>query len=177
MGFTIGFDGREIFNLSKSENATFGFCRVEYDRSRQEEAIQLIINEMDDMIEKFIPNQKSDNRSKIHQMAIAYDHIISSRSARSKHQSFRGEKEWRLISYVSEDDKEFEDVRFRVSSMTLVPYIVLSIGSVPERLPIKSIGIGPGFSGIEQIKAVKALCEKTKYRPDIYFADTPYRRP
>ena len=44
-----------------------------------------------------------------------------------------------------------------------------------DRLPIKEIGIGPGFAGKDQLPAVRALCKQYGYDPEVYLASAPYR--
>lgn len=169
LGFTIGFDGPAIHSLAQHDDAEFAFTKVSYDTKKEGEVYKRTFLEIHAILKQSIKNAPQDKSALIEQAIESFNLVFVNRALTSKHQSFKSENEWRLISYLMGDNEA--DVR--VSGRNLIPYYKMKLG---DTLPIKEIGIGPGFAGSEIVDAVKILARKTGYDPTIYFADTPYRR-
>lgn len=172
-GFTIGFDGPRLHSLSIPSDAEFGFAKVDYDGREQNLALSRSINELSSQIEKDV-KKGADIELLIELASNAFDDICLNRGALSKHSSFKAEQEWRMISY---QDKSSAGIKIRVSGKKLIPYLEIDVCGTEKSLPIKSIGIGPAFVGSEIVDSVKTLAKISGHNPDIYFANTPYRRP
>lgn len=173
-GFTIGISGEAINSLSESTDRNFFFSKVEYDHDKQTSLIERALDDMKRQVAKQADLPDADTFALYEEAGRYMDGVISGRSTVSKHKSFSSEREWRLVAYRP---KAADQALVRVSGQRLVPYIEIDLtagGSVA--LPVVSIGIGPGFTGSEDIHAVKALCRQLEIDPKIYFADTPYRR-
>lgn len=175
-GFTIGFRASSIYDLSAPDDAEFGFCKVEYDHVRQSEALRKCLNDMKAKLLSEIRDSPGAANSLIQEASGLFNRMINERAASNKHQSFRGENEWRAIALVHEPTARPGLVKVRSSGNRLIRYLELDLAKKEEKLPIEKIGIGPGFIGNQEVFAVRALCEQTGYKPKIYYADTPYRR-
>lgn len=175
-GFTIGFCGPTLYALALPEEAHFGLIKVEYDHDRQKEIFQRILSEIETELTRTLEARRSRKGECISYAAEIFDGAVETRAVLNKHRSFRSEREWRLIGVVAIDDPDREQ-RVRSRGNRLVRYVELPMNSPgPGKLPIKRIGIGPGFVGTEDVHAVRALCREAGYSPEIYFAETPYRR-
>lgn len=170
MGFSIGLAGQDICERSREE---FNFSKVVYDVDMERRSLEVSLKEMEVNLVKQI-ELDNDNRDKdiINQAALMFVNIASNRAPYNKHPSFFGENEWRIVTYREKND---DDIKVRVSGSRLVPYLEVDASNT-RRLPLVSIGVGPGFAGSEVVDAVKSLAAMYGYSPEIYFANTPYRR-
>jgi len=171
-GYTVGLNGPLIFKTAEPDDAQFGFAKVEYLHERQSGVISKIFDDI--LIELMKKTSNGIDENLIEDAARWYDYAIENCSALNKHKSFVREGEWRVISVISEDEKDH--IKVRSSGDRLVPYLDLYLAGEAEKLPVMSIGIGPGFAESDERHAVEALCRQHGYAPEIYFADTPYRR-
>lgn len=168
-GFTIGLDGATI--ASKAD--TFSFAKVRYNIENERRSLELAIKEMELELKTHLTEDREENDLIAAYAGSQLAWINENRSAFNKHPSFAGENEWRIVTYLNKGDPE---IKVRVSGGRLVPYVATD-ELLGTKLPIKSIGVGPGFIGSEVVEAVSALATSLGYNPDIYSADTPYRRP
>jgi hypothetical protein len=172
-GFTVGFDGKVISKIAEAENAPFGFAKVEYSHDRQSLVISRIFQEFIEEIRKLDLGKDDHDFS---EYARWYDYGIENCATLNKHQSFVREGEWRIVAVLDDDNRSH--IKVRVSGDRLVPYLDLDLDDGDDgKLPIVSVGIGPGFVDSDEEHAVKSLCRQHGYEPHVYFADTPYRRP
>jgi len=173
-GFTVGFDARRIYELSKPTEAPFGFCKVDYSPNTQYAAFSEALKEFEDALSEDLDGD-GDVEEATDDAALQFDWLVENRAPKNKHKSFRSENEWRLMAVIREKDRK--QIKVRASGLNLVKYIPIALASDPsQKLPILRIGIGPGFSSGEIRSAVSALCASHGYEPEIYAADTPYRR-
>jgi hypothetical protein len=172
MGFTVGFSGPALFQESLSSDE-FGFLAMEYDHAKQRRTLLNALSDIAREVRKQIKESTAELDYIIDAAAVEFDFLANECAACNKHKSFSSEKEWRIVDYIYEENKDIE-VKTRVSGHRLINYI--EIGSDLSKLPIVEIGIGPGFAGLDQHAAVEALCRETRRAPQIYSADTPYRR-
>lgn len=172
-GFTIGFDGNHINDLARDDDAPFAFAKVDYDISNQQIALKRAVEELSHQLEKDIAKGFDEDEA-TGVAAQVFDDICLNRGAVSKHSSFISEKEWRLVAYT---EKTSNIIEIRPSGNKLIPYIEADICADGSCLPIKSVGIGPAFVGSEIVGAVETLLRSSGHKAEIYFADTPYRRP
>lgn len=179
-GFTMGLDTKELLKHKKKKEVDGGFdlFRVEYDRSRQ---IKVLKDALQEIIERAEENVSSGTElSEATENAVwCFQFISFTRSVMNKHASFRDENEWRVALIAqrpADTDKEWDsDIKVRVRGSELIPYLVVKPG-LKGKLPLRSIGVGPGFSRGNQTNAVRSLCGALGYAPTIYNADTPYTR-
>lgn len=173
-GFTIGFCGTTI-NESAGPDRSYSFPQVEYDTNRQENALSKSLKAFEDELLASIGRGEGGDDAYA-QVVSFFNWALENRAAINKHKSFSSEKEWRIVAFVRPENAE-TTIEIRTSGMRLVRYVELEPRFPGTKLlPIKSIGIGPGFTGAEQFDAVSTLCSKAGYKVEIYNADTPYRR-
>lgn len=179
-GFTLGLETRELVKHSdkKAEDGGFDVFKVEYDRSKQ---VKVLSSALADILERAEENVSSGSNIDhvIDDAAWSFQFISLTRSVSNKHSSFADENEWRICLF---DDKQADDdlsekknINVRVRGSDLIPYLVTKPG-LKGKFPLKSIGVGPGFSRANQTDAVRSLCRNLGYAPEIYNADTPYIR-
>ncbi|HEX9964144.1 MAG TPA: DUF2971 domain-containing protein [Allosphingosinicella sp.] len=175
-GFTIGFVGRQIYDLAQQRPADFSFSQVEYDPDRQLSSIEAALQDMEAALAAAVRETPAEEARLCEEASYYMDYLIKARAAVAKHRSFSAEKEWRILFGVAEGD-EGAEIKTRVSGRRLVPYVEIDLAAkCGGKLPIRTIGIGPGFSGSDDFEAVRLLCRSAGYDIDIYYADTPYRR-
>ena len=174
-GFTVGFSGPDIHNHATEDQPYYHFGKIEYDHDRQLYIIGSILDELEKQLVKELARSDHPGLEEVaKEAAKTYVWTLDNRSAFSKHRSFSGEGEWRMVIYK---DAKSTGTLVRTSSLGLVPYLSVEPAGAKTKLPITRIGIGPGFADSQVSIAVEALCLQTGYEPKYYFADTPYRRP
>lgn len=173
-GFTLGFDAAVLHENGRPDDSEYSFVKVDYEETRQQAALERMLR---DFIAKLsgMRLDPAKDREIVNLVADQADWAVENKALLNKHQSFISEQEWRIVAHCSPKE---EGIRVRVSGLRLVPYYALKPqAGAGDRLPITSIGIGPGFDNPEVVAdAVKTLARVNGYDPVIYFADTPYRR-
>lgn len=173
-GFTIGFCANSLNAMIGLDRAN-AFFKVEYALSKQTAVIAKMLREIDTALRAEVNKSPGDLDELCDLAAQRFDWLIEVRASANKHKSFIGEKEWRILRYVREDSKK-KEIKIRSSGLKLINYVELKPRlDGTDLLPIKRIGIGPGFAGSQAVHAVKALCRSMNYDPDVYYADSPYR--
>lgn len=171
-GFTLGLSGEALCEASCNDENGFNFASVEYELATQSRVLQRALQDIEKQIAVQLNKPDADLDEILDDAARAFVWLRRNRGALNKHHSFRGEMEWRLVSYLTHD----EPTKVRSSGPRLVRYVEFDVSVARDsRLPLVEIGIGPGFSGAEKA-AVESLCRNHDYTPEIYFADTPYRQ-
>lgn len=170
-GFTVGFDAAKFLESRKIWDDGFDLRRVEYDENIQGRAVSKAVDAFVELIRS--DKYNINDATPAHEF---FEMAVMAQSCSNKHSSFSGEREWRTVGIGgNETDSNF---RVRARGCELVPYVTVSIkaedGRTP-RLPIKSIGIGPGFADQSQRLAIEQLCRKLGYEVEVYVAASPYR--
>ena len=178
-GFTIGFLASAIDECIQSADDTYTtFAKIEYERIAQVKMLLAALKEVEAALRKRVRNSVAERQGLVDEAGRYFDWIAGAFGALNKHHSFRFEKEWRLIVYYDLDSPPKQlPPNVRVSGTKLVPYAEVNLCGIDGKLPIKRIGVGPGFAEGAEADAVRMLCKIHGYEPEIYFADTPYRRP
>lgn len=179
-GFTLGFSTKSLFR----QKTVIGGCdlfKVEYDRQAQERVLLRAVNDIIEALELQAPTWPGGPDDLTEKAVAAFDLITFARSVSNKHSSFSVENEWRLSTFIDlTDETDLDEVKVRVRGPEFVKYTEVPLaepaGPLKGKLPLVSIGIGPGFSRSNQRQAVQSLCRNHGYSPDIYNADTPYSR-
>ncbi|MES3044662.1 DUF2971 domain-containing protein [Sphingomonas faeni] len=173
-GFTLGFDGIALHGRSEAADGDINFNKVEYRIDKQAEIIDGTVAQL---WEQFLKERSGFNDNEHDDLAaeaarsVAW--VLDNQSIFSKHHSFNGEDEWRLVIYGK---PKAESIRVRATGSSLTPYLEVEPMGPSTKLPIKEVGIGPGFESRYMVDAVDSLCRHTGYAPTIYSAETPYRR-
>lgn len=176
----MGFSTKSLLKYKKKNASDGGFdiFRVEYSRKNQIKVLTDSLYDIFERSEELIALGHKEDET-VSSAARCFQLIGLARSVSNKHSSFQSENEWRIALFSSHrDDSDLskdEDLRVRVRGSDLIPYLVVNPAE-NGKLPLVSIGVGPGFSRSNQTDAVRALCRSYDYTAEIYNADTPYTR-
>lgn len=173
-GFTIGFNGMELHGRSEAIDSDINFNRVEYRIDRQTETIKGTVAQLWEQFVKECSVIGADDHDELAvEAARTVSWVLDNQSIFSKHHSFEGEDEWRLVMYRK---PRVDSIRVRATGSSLTPYVEVEPMGPNTKLPITEVGIGPGFESRYMVDAVESLCRHAGYSPTIYSAETPYRR-
>lgn len=174
-GFCIGFCGPSIYKSGEPDNAQFGFVKVLYNVNHQQQPITRALADLERAVMRLVRQDAASARNIYDTATILFAWFVNNRAAVNKHKSFRREREWRTVTMLPKSGHA--DLKVRVSGVRLVRYTEVPLDLDQEgRLPIKEIGVGPGFLGNDEAFAsVEALCRQTGYKVRVYSADSPYR--
>ena len=164
-GFTVGFDTNYLRKRTIEPEADFGFNKVTYAQYKLRESLG-------DYVKDFAKLLGTDLDTDY--IIMCLDGVIESTATFFKHNSFRYEREWRILSAVYADSPE--EVRVRSSSGRLIPYIEIPLCQPSETLPVVEIGIGPAVANPNAKTVVQDLCAWCGISPKIYTASTPFVR-
>lgn len=106
---------------------------------------------------------KPGSRGAVHADTVAIPALAS-----VKHQDFAEEREWRLISVV---DAPRSEVRFRASTLGVVPYLALP-------LPLSAVShivVGPGSNDQLRQRGVQRLAQHHRLTIEINLSEAPFR--
>lgn len=145
-GFSVGFDLNIIMSiLKKRKNNDFFLAPCIYDDNYQNELLDELkkgtLKDLIEVMEDQIENE--DNRDyqlfneKYHKFSKMFLFLCSI----IKHPAFQEEKEWRLFKIIKRHDGQ--DLNYRCSSSTLIPYTKFDFSSNLHDNPISEIFIGP----------------------------------
>jgi hypothetical protein len=90
-----------------------------------------------------------------------------------KHESFKEEKEWRI---VSSNLRVTPDIKFRANESSIIPYIEISLCQSEEEIEFKKVFIGPTSINYYSKEAVLQLLKKNRVPQNaIRLSSAPYR--
>ena len=167
-GYTLGFDADWFTTKCLHDDCEFAFAKVSYSGEKFRSSVAKIINDFFELVPPRTPSRQREEAAEFCDLAI------EGLCAVHKHHSFSAEVEWRLISYLSDDD--LKDIQVRPKSSGLVPFTDIDLRNDDGKLPLHSIGIGPSISNAASSQAVLDLCRMYSYECDIYNAETPFQR-
>jgi len=177
-GCTIGFHSKDLKEKAKSQQ--FYFVRCEYDRGRQEEIIDDIITYYYNLFQQERgKGVSSDINSLLSNVSGKFISTLIQFSPILKHESFKEEHEWRLISgnrrndYISNNTSQME---CRVGHSMLTPYFRFNLKEIWTKQQFLKVTIGPGLFPEKSVKAVKNLLILSGYKhPGVEMSTIPYR--
>ena len=80
-----------------------------------------------------------------------------------KSPAWRQEREWRIVRIVQEES--FTDIKYRIGSRFLKPYVCISCN--PDPLPITEIKVGPADDQDRLLRSIEHLTKMTKGYEDV----------
>ena len=90
-----------------------------------------------------------------------------------KHESFKEEKEWRIVSSLL---RIMPDIKFRANESNIIPYIEISLCQNEEEIEFKKIFIGPSSINQYSKEAVLQLLRRNRIHQNaIRLSSAPYR--
>jgi hypothetical protein len=168
-GVSISFSTELVREIAHVNKLKIGKCL--YNHNEQRDLITSLIESL--WITYRNLGRGNQDRADMQRYFTEYRHQILQVLALIKHEAFKEEAEWRLISNVDMDPAL---IHFRQAegAALLTPYIELT-------LPIKdfkfqSITLGPTPHGALSFAALQAFAAKTKLSANIYESEIPFRR-
>ena len=175
-GYSLGFEA------SKLPTKPFELHKVEYDPIRQQEIVDRAVNRLEEAFLDLALRQEYRDVVRIGETAaIVFAATMWTIAARLKHPSFRGEDEWRLVTFnirgehIDESAGIHLPTKFRADGNKIVPYIeVLYAGA---RLPLSSVKVGSRVEKIVAEESIRHLLRERHYDEGIAVeaADVPLR--
>lgn len=163
-GYSIGFDAKAIRAASVGGSAMFGFNRVSYSRTQFSRLVTKISKQ-------FLDN--FDDTSDVDDVAGCLSAAVDGAACYYKHNSFRYEREWRMVSFVYPN---YGEVAVRESNGRITPFLEIPLKTNNYEIPIKEIGIGPSVRNPNAATGIRDLCRIHKVDANIYNAATPFVR-
>lgn len=168
-GFTLGFSTNHLCEKANDQTSPFAIGEVNYLLSTLRKQINGIAS---DFFSEFLKTAQTPEDLDL--FSAWCEAIINSACSLHKHNSFRFEKEWRIVDVLEE--KDFHRIKVRSQNKLLIPYVEVDLRDQLGRLPLTSIGIGPSFTHPYTKNAVEDLCNQFGYSVEVYEAKTPYVR-
>lgn len=172
-GFSIGFHFELLSQIAKNHDSFLVPCVYDFKIQKQmlEELLVLHSKKYDQVI-------KDNDQMNSDELAnnILNNLIISlfALAPMLKHESFKEEKEWRIVS--SNILSVMPDIQFRANESTIIPYIEISLCQSEEEIAFKKIFIGPASINQYSKEAVLQLLRKNRVPKNaIRLSNAPYR--
>jgi hypothetical protein len=161
-GFSIGFDYKRLQKLASEQGFALKQCIYEPEKQ------SVIIEDLVEKLRKVTPPQNA--------RIVSLDQLAAimpfwSIAPTLKHDSFKEEFEWRLISEAFGSKKK-EETFFKQGKSMIIPYEDFSLGS---DLPIEEIIVGPTPNKDLALQSVALFTEKHKKNVKIISSKGPYR--
>lgn len=171
-GFSIGFYFDSLFQVAQKHDSDLLPCVYDFKIQNQilEELLLLHSKKYDEAL-------KDNNQTDSDKLAktISTDFILSlfALAPMLKHESFKEEKEWRIVSSRL---RVMPEIKFRANESNIIPYIEMSLCQSEEEINFKKIFLGPSSSNQFSKKSVMQLLKKNRIPEHaIRLSMTPYR--
>lgn len=171
-GFSIGFHFDFLSQIAKIHDSDLLTCV--YDPKIKKQIVEefLVLHN-----KKYVEAKDGTKQYNSDQLArtITNEFIISlyAIAPMLKHESFKEEKEWRIVSSRLRIQPE---IKFRANESKIIPYIEISLCQGGEEVNFKSIYCGPDSNNQLSKKAVMQLLKKNRLPEHAFkLSKTPYR--
>ncbi len=134
-GFSIGFDSSFLRSVIKNHNFELVPCL--YDESEQNQLLEAVIDKVLKTNITMIEEKKYDHFP----LGGEFGAVMHRYAPIIKNESFKEEKEWRIISRPLACS--FEEFDFRVGKSMLIPYYKTPLIDENEEFRVKKIVVGP----------------------------------
>jgi hypothetical protein len=177
-GYSLGFEA------SKLAVTPFELQKVEYDPRRQREIVERAVNRLEEAFLDLANRQEERDVARIGETAaIVFAATMWNIAAWLKHPSFRGEDEWRLITFDIRGEHIDTRVgvqlptKFRAEGNRIVPYIEVQYAGSGDRLPLSSVKVGSRVERVVAEDSIRHLLRERHYNESITIgaADVPLR--
>jgi len=171
-GFSIGFHFDLLSQIAIKHDSFLLPCV--YDFKIQKQILEELLVFYS---KKYVEAIKDNNQAKSDELghSISNEFIISlfALAPMLKHESFKEEKEWRIVSsrfYVK------QEIKFRANESNIIPYIETSLCQSEEEINFERIIIGPASTNQFSKEAVLRLLKKNRMpQHSIMLSSAPYR--
>lgn len=147
--------------------------RVQYEEAEHREAVEMLLDNFVESIRQIWGKGKDVEDGWLDTFGRGYIELASMMHARVKHHSFRGETEYRLYTELLHG--EHERLEFTAKRTLLARHIPIALGK-DNRLPIRSVMVGPGGAQDASLVSVGDLLKAKEYDdPPVVKSKVPYR--
>ena len=171
-GFSIGFHFNLLSQIATKHNSFLLPCV--YDFKIQNKILEELLVSHSTKYDEAIKNINQKNSDELAH-SISNEFIISlfALAPMLKHESFREEKEWRIVySNLS----TIPDIKFRANDSSIIPYIEISLCQNEEEFEFKQVFIGPASINHYSEETVLQLLRKNRVAHNaIRLSSAPYR--
>lgn len=171
-GFSIGFHFNLLSQVAKKHHSFLLPCV--YDYKIQNQMLEELLVSYSKKYDEAIKNNNQKNSDELAH-SISNEFIINmfALSPMLKHESFREEKEWRIVSTILIGSP---DIKFRASESNIIPYIEISLCQSEEEIEYKQVFIGPASINHYSKEALSQLLRKNRMQKNaIQLSSAPYR--
>lgn len=172
-GFSIGFHFNSLFQIAKKHDSFLLPCV--YDFKIQNKILEELLVVHSKKYDEAIKDNNQKNSDELAR-SISNEFIIRLFAIAPilKHESFREEKEWRIVSSIL---RAIPDIKFRASESNIIPYIEISLCKNEEEIEFKQVFIGPASINHYSEEAVSQLLRKNQMPQNaaIRLSSAPYR--
>ena len=171
-GFSIGFHFDFLSQIAKKHDSDLLPCVYDFKIQNQIlEELLVFYNK------KYVEAINVNNQKNPDELAntITNEFIISlfGLAPMLKHESFKEEKEWRIVSSRL---RVMPEIEFRANESTIIPYIEISLCQSEEEIDFKRVFLGPASNNQFSKEAVLQLLKKNRMpEHTIKFSMVPYR--
>lgn len=171
-GFSIGFDFDFLSQIAKNHDSDLLPCV--YDFKIQNQILEeLLVFYGKKYTEAINVNNQINSDQLAHDVANEFIIDLSALAPVLKHESFKEEKEWRIVSSRL---RVMPEIKFRATESNIIPYIEISLCRSDEEIDFKSVFVGPGSNTQFAIEAILQLLKKNRMpEHTIKLSKVPYR--
>jgi len=163
IGFCIGFDHEKLLSIIKNKKE-YEISKCIYGKDEKKELIKLLFDELESLLFKLNKDMKTE-------VLVKYFSEVIHISSYIKHESFKDENEYRIISSGVNDETQY-----RKGKSMIIPYIGFSPVDEDNRLPIGEIWVGPTPHKELSKLSVESLLKSEKYEGvAVEISKIPYR--
>jgi hypothetical protein len=168
-GFSIGFQTDILSIMAEEQGFFLAPCIYEY--KKQITIIKEILNPYMEML-RYTDHLDSDNRSR-EQVNNFIKHLVIY-GPMLKHETFKEEHEWRLISYPLRAGHE--QMEYRSGKSMITPHFCFKLCHDNKPIKLHQIVVGPTPHSKQAMNSVTGLCIKYEIKyGSIGYTKTPYR--
>ncbi len=173
-GVSLGFDPAHIGQCARNQDFQVGKCI--YEVKHQQRLAGSIIDALEALSES-TETEYRDGKADYHRVFEQLEGELLKIAAILKHPSFEEEQEWRIVSPVIFDCRDYP-VFFREGHSMLVPYysFLLRLGA-DAGMPLRHVYVGPTGNRDLSMNSVKLYLQKQGVEPSegIDYCQIPYR--
>jgi hypothetical protein len=157
-GFSIGFHFDQLSQIAKKHDSDLLPCVYDFEIQNQilEELLVLYSKKY---VEAMNVNNQKNSDELAHTITNEFIISLSALAPMLKHESFKEEKEWRIVSSRLRVRPE---IKFRANESTIIPYIEISLCQSEEEIHFKRIFLGPASNSQFSKEAVLQLLKKNR---------------
>ena len=157
-GFSIGFHFNQLSQIAKKHDSDLLPCVYDFEIQNQilEELLVLYSKRY---VEAMNVNNQKNSDELAHIITNEFIISLSALAPMLKHESFKEEKEWRIVSSRL---RVMPEIKFRANESTIIPYIEISLCQSEEEIHFKRIFLGPASNSQFSKEAVLQLLKKNR---------------